>query len=234
LFLSALTLAHGIPDSEKLAVLQGGWLTFLRLGAEHMLTGWDHLLFLLGVVFYLDNWRDLVKTITVFTLGHSITLTLASLGGVSANEFLVDAVIALSVCYKAFDNLGLFQSYLKVRRPNLLAAIGVFGLIHGLGLATRLQELPLGRHGLVAKILAFNCGIELGQLLALLLILALLQRWRRSSSWHHWSRIANHALLGAGFLLFLVQMHDYIHAAHPEHYQAYPVETAPPPQHDTL
>lgn len=236
MFLNSLVLAHGIPDAEKLAVLQGGLATFLRLGTVHMLTGVDHLLFLLGIVFYLNNWRDVVRCITAFTLGHSLTLTLATLWHITANEFLVDAVIALSICYKAFDNLDLFSTYLKVRRPNLLATIGLFGMIHGFGLATRLQELPLGRHGLGARLAAFNCGIEIGQLLALLLILMVLQQWRRSSGWRHWSRIANQALLGLGFLLFLYQMHDYVHSIHPEHYQAYPVhsESEPLPQHDSL
>ncbi|MFN8613462.1 MAG: HupE/UreJ family protein [Vulcanimicrobiota bacterium] len=235
-FLPALAAAHGIPDSEKLAVMQGGLLTFLRLGTVHMLTGYDHLLFLIGIVFYLDSVKDVVKYVSLFTLGHSLTLTAGTLYQVQANEFLVDAVIALSVCYKAFDNLDWFAGYLKMTRPNLAGVVFAFGLIHGLGLATRLQELPMGRHGVLQRIMAFNCGVELGQLAALLVILLILRRWRRTPGWSHWSRIANHLILLLGGLLFLVQMHDYIHSVHPEHYQASSIQApaVEDPQHDTL
>ncbi|MBS2035735.1 HupE/UreJ family protein [bacterium] len=228
--------AHGIPESEKLAVMQGGLGTYLRLGAVHMLTGYDHLLFLLGIVFYLDGARDVVKYVTLFTLGHSLTLTLATLYHVQANEFLIDAIIALSVCYKAFDNLDWFSTYLKVRRPNLSAVVFGFGLIHGFGLSTRLQELPIGHHHLAERIMCFNLGIEVGQLLALALILMLLRSWRRTKDWLHWSRISNHLILLLGSLLFLVQMHDYIHSIHPEHYQASQIHepAIQEPHHDSL
>lgn len=240
---TAPVLAHGMSAEQKLQILQGGLPTFLWLGSEHMLTGYDHLLFLLGIVFYLDNFRDVVKYITLFTLGHSLTLTLGTYFQVSANEFAVDAVIALSVCYKAFDNLDLFTSYLKIRRPNLEVVIFGFGLIHGFGLATRLQELPLGRHDLIEKILTFNVGIELGQVVALVMILGLLRRWKRSENFVHWSKIANHAMLAVGLLLFLAQMHDYLHSAHPEHYTPTPAGQQLPlgvpgsisePHHDSL
>jgi hypothetical protein len=228
--------AHGIPESEILAIMQGGLGTYFRLGAEHMLTGYDHLLFVLGVVFYLERPWDVLKYVTLFTLGHSLTLTFATLYHVQANEFLVDAVIALSVCYKAFDNLGWFTSYLQVKRPNLAAAIFAFGLLHGFGLSTRLQEMPIGHHAVVQRIMAFNLGIEVGQLVALALILLLLRQWRRSTRWGHWSVIANHLIFLLGGLLFLLQMHDYIHSVHPEHYQAPPaiLETTEEPQHDSL
>jgi hydrogenase/urease accessory protein HupE len=231
-------MAHGMSEAEKNAILNGGLPTYFQLGAAHMLTGYDHLLFLLGVIFFLDNFRDIVKTITAFTLGHSLTLTLGTLFHITANAFAIDAVIAISVIYKAFDNLNLFEDYLKIKRPNLTFVIFVFGLIHGFGLATRLQELPLGETGLLARILSFNVGVEFGQVVALMAMVWPLKFWRRSDSFPHFSKICNHAILVLGVLLFLIQGHGYLHSAYPEEF-GFPHEhpehqSEPQPQHDNL
>jgi lysylphosphatidylglycerol synthetase-like protein (DUF2156 family) len=210
--------AHGMSAADRQAMLDGGVLQYTRLGATHMLTGYDHLLFLFGVVFFLSNARDVIKFVSVFTLGHSITLILATYAGVTANYFLVDAVIALSVCYKGFDNNGRFQSYLGMRAPNLLAMVFGFGLVHGFGLSTRLQQLPLGDKGFafLARIVAFNVGVEIGQVVALLVMVALLSTWRRRPSFGRFSRVANDALVAAGVFLFAMQMHGYVHAKNPD------------------
>jgi len=130
----AVALAHGIFASDQHAMLHGGNLRYVWLGAKHMLTGYDHLLFIFGVIFFLTGFRDIVKYITAFTLGHSITLIFATIFSISANYFLIDAVIALSVCYKGFDNLDGFKKFLGYRSPNLLLIIFGFGLVHGFGL----------------------------------------------------------------------------------------------------
>src|ERR1700752_175241 len=139
---------------------------FMYLGAKHMVTGYDHLAFLVGVIFFLYKLKDIVAYVSLFTLGHSITLLAGVLGGVHANSYIVDAIIGFSVVYKAFDNMSGFKQFLGVE-PNTKAAVLIFGLFHGFGLATKLQELNLAKTGLVTNILSFNVGIELGQVLAL-------------------------------------------------------------------
>ncbi len=214
----ATAYAHGISEADKQAMLAAGYLGYAKLGASHMLTGYDHLLFLFGVVFFLSSAKEVVKFVSVFTLGHSITLILATFAGVTANYFLVDAVIALSVCYKGFDNNGRFQTYLSVRAPSLLGMVFGFGLIHGFGLSTRLQQLPLGDKGsaFLGRIIAFNVGVELGQVAALLLMLVLLSAWRRRPSFVTFSKVANDGLMLAGLLLFIMQIHGYLHTQYPD------------------
>ncbi len=214
--LPAIALAHGISESDKAALLSGGYLQYLWLGASHMLTGYDHLLFIFGVIFFLTGFRDIVKYITIFTVGHSLTLVFATILGITANYFLVDAVIALSVCYKGFDNLDGFRRYLKTPSPNLLWVIFIFGLIHGFGLSTRLQQLPLGETGLIMRILSFNVGVELGQVTALCIMLILIASWRRTRSFGQFSTVSNAGLILAGCFLFLMQMHGYVHTADPD------------------
>ena len=203
--------AHGISDADKQGLLEGGNLEYLKLGATHMLTGYDHLLFLFGVIFFLTKFRDIVKFITAFTLGHCLTLVFATLLHIQANFYLIDAVIALTVCYKAFDNLDGFRKYLGVPSPNLLGAVFLFGLIHGFGLSTRLQQLPLGQEGLVLRILSFNVGVEVGQILALAGMWVFLAQWRKTASFLKFSKVANILLLSAGLLLLLMQLHGYQH-----------------------
>ena len=210
--LASLTAsAHGISDADKAGILEGGNWEYLKLGATHMLTGYDHLLFLFGVIFFLTKFTDIVKFITAFTLGHCVTLIFATLLHIKANFYLIDAVIALTVCYKAFDNLDGFRKYLQIQSPNLLVAVFLFGLIHGFGLSTRLQELPLGQDGLVLRILSFNVGVEIGQILALTGMWLFLSRWRKTASFIRLSRASNIALLAAGVLLLLMQLHGYQH-----------------------
>jgi hypothetical protein len=212
LWLFTLTaFAHGISDADKQGILDGGNLEYIKLGATHMLTGYDHLLFLFGVMFFLTRFRDIVKFITAFTLGHCVTLVFATLLKIKANYYLVDAVIALTVCYKAFDNLDGFKRYIGVPSPNLLGAVTLFGLIHGFGLSTRLQQLPLGQDGLVLRILSFNLGVELGQIAALAGMWIFLAGWRQTASFTKFSKVANAALMFAGILLLLMQLHGYQH-----------------------
>ena len=210
--------AHGISNADKQAMLDGGNLKYVWLGATHMLTGYDHLLFILGVIFFLTSFRDIVKYITAFTLGHSITLIFATMFKISANYYLVDALIALSVCYKGFDNIEGFQKHLGIKSPNLLMVIFGFGLIHGFGLSTRLQQLPLGESGLIMRILSFNIGVELGQILALFVMILLISQWRRSESFNKFSEFSNKGLIVAGAFLFLMQMHGYSHTTYPDEF----------------
>ena len=211
LLLSLTAYAHGISDADKQGILAGGNLEYIKLGATHMLTGYDHLLFLFGVIFFLTKFGDIVKFITAFTLGHCITLVFATLLHIKANFYLIDAVIALTVCYKAFDNLDGFKKYIGIQSPNLLGAVFLFGLIHGFGLSTRLQQLPLGQEGLVLRILSFNVGVEVGQIAALAVMWLFLSQWRRSDSFLRLSKAANILLMAAGLLLLLMQLHGFQH-----------------------
>ena len=218
---SSISFAHGISAEAKQAMIDGGYLQYVWLGAEHMLTGYDHLLFLFGVIFFLKSFKDIVKFISVFTLGHSITLILATFMGITANYWLVDAVIAVSVCYKGFDNNKGFQNYLGFKKaPNLLWMVFTFGLIHGFGLSTRLQQLPLGEKGsgMLMRIISFNVGVELGQIAGLIVMLFVLTRLRKWSSFTRFSKVANDGLILAGFLLFLMQIHGYLHSTGPDDY----------------
>ena len=220
LLVSATSFAHGMSAADRQAMLDGGVMRYVQLGATHMLTGYDHLLFLFGVVFFLTNARDVIKFVSVFTLGHSITLISATFVGATANYYLVDAVIALSVCYKGFDNNNGFSSYLGVKSPNLLMMVFGFGLVHGFGLSTRLQQLPLGDKGLgvLSRIVAFNVGVEVGQVIALLAMVFLLSFWRKRESFARFSKVANDGIVMAGVLLFLMQLHGYLHGAYPDEF----------------
>jgi len=211
-------LAHGISDADKSRLLDAGLIDYVELGATHMLSGYDHLLFLFGVVFFLTRFNDVLKFITAFTVGHSITLLFATLYNIQANYYLVDAVIALTVCYKAFENIDGFKRYFNYKAPNLIWMVFAFGLIHGFGLSTRLQQLPLGEQSVVMKILAFNVGVEVGQVVALTLMLVLLSGWRKRESFAHFEKASNVALLAVGGLLFLMQLHSYQHQVMAEEY----------------
>jgi hypothetical protein len=178
---------------------------FLYLGAKHMVTGYDHLLFLVGVVFFLYRLKDVVLYVSLFTLGHSLTLLIGVLGGVSVNAYVIDAIIGLSVVYKGFENINGFERVFKVK-PNTRIAVLVFGLFHGLGLATKLQEFMVSESGLVANILSFNVGVEVGQILALTGVVALLSLWRTRPSFLSYGFAANSALMVGGFLLAGIQM----------------------------
>ncbi|MCO4794940.1 MAG: HupE/UreJ family protein [Bacteriovoracaceae bacterium] len=221
LFWSANSFAHGISEDAKRAMIEGGYLKYIWLGAEHMITGYDHLLFLLGVIFFLTTFKDIVKFISIFTLGHSITLILATFMGITANYWLVDAVIAVSVCYKGFDNNNGFQNYFGMKKaPNLLMMVFIFGLIHGFGLSTRLQQLPLGEKGseMLLRIISFNVGVELGQITALAIMLVLLSSIRKTEFFKRLSKVANDGIILAGFMLLLMQLHGYLHTSSPDEF----------------
>jgi hypothetical protein len=203
--------AHGISDADKQSMIDGGYLQYIELGASHMLTGYDHLLFLFGVMFFLTKFQEIVKFITAFTAGHCITLIAATYMKISINYFLIDAIIALTVFYKGFDNIGGFKKFLNMKSPNLLRLVFVFGLIHGMGLSTRLQQLPLGEDGLLLRILSFNVGVEIGQILALTVMLLILISWRKTASFKQFSTASNVGLMAAGVLLFFMQMHGIAH-----------------------
>jgi hypothetical protein len=181
---------------------------FMYLGAKHMVTGYDHLLFLVGVIFFLYRLKDVVLYVSLFTLGHSVTLLSGVLGGIHANAYLVDAVIGASVVYKGFENIGGFERLLGIR-PNTRAAVLVFGLCHGLGLATKLQEFELPRNGLVANIVSFNAGVEIGQVLALTFVLIAFTIWRSRDSFVRYAFAANTALMTGGFVLAGLQLAGY-------------------------
>ncbi len=218
LLVPALVFGHGMSEADKLAIVAGGNLRYLSLGATHMLTGYDHLLFVFGVIFFLKTFREIVKYITAFTLGHSVTLIFATFNHIQMSYLLVDALIGLSVVYIAFANLDGFRRYLGIAPPNLLAMISLFGLVHGFGLSTRLQELPLSQTDLLMNIVSFNVGVELGQVLALSVMLALLAGWRKTKSFQSFSRVSNFGLIFAGTLLFLMQMHGYTHVSNPDEF----------------
>ena len=209
--LSGLAYGHGVSDADKALMLSGGNLQYLWLGARHMLTGYDHLLFIFGVIFFLTRFSEIVRFITVFTLGHSITLIFATFMGITANPYLIDAVIALTVVYKGFDNIDGFKKVLKINSPHLLLLVFIFGLIHGFGLSTRLQELPLGNEGLLLKIISFNVGVEIGQVAALSGMMLLLAGWRKTTLFARLSWWANVGLMMAGVLLFVYQIHGWTH-----------------------
>jgi hypothetical protein len=174
-----------------------------------MVTGYDHLLFLVGVIFYLYRTRDVVKYVSLFTLGHSLTLLFGVVANVPANAYIIDAIIGLSVVYKGFENIGGFDR-LAGYRPDPRAAVLVFGLFHGFGLATKLQELSLPSEGLVANLLAFNLGVEMGQVLALAGVLAVFMYWRTRPTFLRYAFVTNTLLMAAGFALAGYQIAGYM------------------------
>lgn len=218
LLIANQAFGHGMSEAEKLSIMEGGNLRYLWIGATHMLSGYDHLLFVFGIVFLLTRFRDIVKYITAFTLGHSVTLIFATFNGIQVNYFLIDAVIALSVCYIAFANLDGFRKYLDVKPPHMLAMITGLGLIHGLGLSTRLQQLPLSEDQLLMNIISFNVGIEVGQVMALAVMLLLLASWRKAALFKPFSVMSNYGLIFAGLVLFMMQMHGYSHVNDPDEF----------------
>ena len=205
---AAPALAHAIAEDNASYVqaLDGPAVAaFTYLGAKHMVTGVDHLLFLVGVVFFLYRMKDVLLYVSLFTLGHSITLLVGVLGEWRVDAYIVDAIIGLSVAYKAFENLGGFERLFGFS-PDTRAAVLVFGLFHGLGLATKVQELTLSADGLVTNLVSFNVGVELGQFAALACVVGVLLWWRRQASFQRSAFAVNALLLTAGFLLAEYQL----------------------------
>lgn len=211
-----------MSEEAKMAMVNGGLFQYMVLGAEHMLTGYDHLLFLFGVIFFLKSIKEIVKFISIFTLGHSITLIAATFMGITANYWLIDAVIALSVCYKGFDNNNGFQNYFGLKKsPDIATMVFIFGLIHGFGLSTRLQQLPLGEKGsaLLGQIISFNIGVELGQIAALVIMLLVMTELRKLKTFKKLSKVLNDGLILAGFMLLIMQLHGYFHSINPDDFK---------------
>jgi len=203
--------AHGVSgkDAVFLQSIQGAAIgPLMYLGAKHMVTGFDHLAFLIGVIFFLYRMKDIVQYVSLFTIGHSVTLLAGVLGGVRANPYIVDAIIGFSVVYKAFDNMDGFPRFFGFQ-PNTRAAVLVFGLFHGFGLATKLQDFSLSPNGLVANIVSFNIGVEIGQVIALTFVLLVLTYWRTRSGFLRHAFATNAVLMACGFLLVGYQVSGY-------------------------
>jgi HupE/UreJ protein len=205
-------LAHNVSKRDAAFVVsnQGQAIgPFLYLGAKHMVTGYDHILFLVGVIFFLYRLKDVVAYVSLFTIGHSITLLAGVLGGIHANSYIVDAIIGFSVVYKAFDNMNGFKRVFGVQ-PNTKLAVLVFGLFHGFGLATKLQEFSLAQNGLVTNIVSFNVGVEIGQILALTAVFIGLSYWRTRAGFLRHAFATNTLLMMGGFILVGYQLTGYM------------------------
>jgi HupE / UreJ protein len=211
LLLGATAYGHGVAEGDKgyIQEITGvNVLPFIYLGAKHMFTGYDHILFLLGVIFFLYKLKHIGIYVTLFAVGHSTTMLLGVYFGTNINGYLIDAIIGLSVVYKALDNIGAFKRWFGVQ-PNTKIATLVFGLFHGFGLATKIQEYEISRDGLIPNMLAFNVGVEIGQLLALAAILIVMSYWRRTDSFLKHAYTANVLMMIAGFMLIGYQLTGY-------------------------
>jgi len=211
-FVGADVFAHGVDKNTEQFLLSNQGVAigpFLYIGAKHMVTGYDHLLFLVGVIFFLFRTKDVLIYVSLFTLGHSLTLFFGVLEHITVNPFLIDAIIGLSVVYKGFDNLGGLRRLFGFQ-PNTKIAVMVFGLFHGFGLATKLQKFNLPQLDLWKNLLAFNVGVELGQFIALLFILIALNFWRRNEGFYAFSTATNTLLMTGGLILFGFQITGYL------------------------
>ena len=212
--LGATAHAHGVAEGDKgyIQEITGVHVVaFMYLGAKHMFTGYDHILFLLGVIFFLYRLKEIGVYVSLFALGHSTTMLLGVYFGTNVNSYLIDAVIGLSVVYKALDNLGAFRRWFGVQ-PNTQVATFTFGLFHGFGLATKILEYEVPTNGLLPNLIAFNVGVEIGQLLALAAILIVMGYWRRTASFSRQAYAANVAIMTAGFILIGYQLTGYFAA----------------------
>ena len=211
LLLSEGAHAHGVAEGDQGYIEQTSGPQigpFLYLGAKHMVTGYDHLLFLFGVIFFLYRMKHVATYVTLFAVGHSTTLLAGVLLGTNVSSYFVDAIIGLSVVYKALDNMGAYQRWFGIQ-PNTKGAVLIFGFFHGFGLATKLQQFDMSADGLLVNLIAFNVGVEMGQLLALGAILIAMGYWRRTRSFARNAFTANAILMTAGFVLFGYQLTGY-------------------------
>ena len=201
--LAGAAFAHAVAEGDKgyIQEITGVHLIpFIYLGAKHMVTGYDHILFLLGVIFFLYRAKHIALYVSLFAIGHSTTMLAGVYFNIGINSYIIDAIIGLSVVYKALDNLGAYQRWFGFQ-PDTRAATLIFGFFHGFGLSTKIIEYEISPDGLVPNLLAFNVGVEIGQLLALFAILIVISYWRkRPSFWQH-AYTLNVALMAAGFLL---------------------------------
>jgi hypothetical protein len=204
--------AHGVTGKDALFLqgLRGRAIgPLMYLGAKHMVTGYDHLLFLVGVIFFLYRLKDIARYVSLFTIGHSATLLIGVLGGVRANPYLIDAIIGFSVVYKAFDNMDGFKRVLGFQ-PDTRVTVLLVGLFHGFGLATKRQEFALSPNGLVANIVSFNVGVEIGRVTVLTVVLIALSYWRTRSGYLRHAFVTNAALRAGGFILVGYQLVGYM------------------------
>ncbi len=210
--LHGVAAAHGVAEGDKAFIQNNPGVNivpYLYLGAKHMVTGYDHLLFLFGVIFFLYRLKDVWAYVTLFAIGHSTTLLAGVYFNIHADPFLIDAIIGLSVVYKALDNLGAFPTLVGFQ-PNQKIAVLIFGFFHGFGLATKLQDLIASRDGLIPNLVSFNVGVEIGQFMALSVILIAMTLWRRSPSFTRSVVVANAALLCAGIVLTGYQLAGFM------------------------
>lgn len=211
LLLAGAALAHNVTKGDAGYVQEvTGFrpIAFIYLGAKHMVTGYDHLLFLAGVIFFLYRSKDIATYVSIFAIGHSVTMIAGVWWFISINAYIIDAIIAFSVVYKALDNLGAFRLWFGVQ-PNTKAATLIFGLLHGFGLATKIQDYDISPDGLLGNLIAFNVGVELGQLMALALILTAMTHWRARSAFARQAYAANVLMMVAGFALMGLQITGY-------------------------
>ena len=203
--------AHGVDDKTRNFIENNQGvhiLPFIYIGAKHMVTGYDHLAFLIGVLFFIRRTKEVLIYVSMFTVGHCITLMSGVLADIQVNAYLIDAIIGFSVIYKGFDNLGGFKRTFGFQ-PDPKKAVLIFGLFHGFGLATKIQEFGLPSDGLIPNLIAFNVGVEIGQVLALIFILLAINFWRRHASFNRFSDVANTALMSGGVMLVGMQLTGY-------------------------
>ena len=203
--------AHAVANGDKgyIQEITGiNLISFLYLGAKHMVTGYDHILFLLGVIFFLYRMKDIGIYVSLFALGHSTTMLAGVYFNFGINSYLIDAIIGLSIVYKALDNMGAYQRWFGVQ-PNTKAATLIFGFFHGFGLSSKILNYEISPDGLLPNLLAFNVGVEVGQLLALGAILIVMGFWRRTPSFLKHAYTANTVMMTAGFLLIGYQLTGY-------------------------
>tara|TARA_E500000318_G_scaffold90595_1_gene88564 strand:+ start:2971 stop:3675 length:705 start_codon:yes stop_codon:yes gene_type:complete len=204
-------LAHGVTSGDKGYIQESSGMMpipFIYLGAKHMITGYDHLLFLFGVIFFLYKLKDVSIYVTLFALGHIITLLAGVLLEVAISAYIIDAIIGFSVAYKALDNMGAFQRWFGFQPSTKIATL-VFGLFHGMGLATKILEYEIAPDGLLINLISFNIGVEIGQILALAAILIVMGYWRKTASFIKHAYTANTILMTAGFILVGYQVTGY-------------------------
>tara|TARA_B100000614_G_scaffold163046_1_gene145033 strand:- start:356 stop:1081 length:726 start_codon:yes stop_codon:yes gene_type:complete len=214
-FSLSFLFGHGVSESTASAMSNASLIAWSKFGAEHMVTGYDHILFLIGVLFFLTKYIDIFKFITAFTIAHCLTLIIATNLGITANAYLVDAVIAFSVIYKGFENLGGFKKVFSIQAPNLIVMVFIFGLIHGFGLSTKLQEVATSSNIdlNIYQILSFNIGVELGQIIVLIILFPVLSLIRKKY-FNFISKFTNWGLIVAGVLLFVFQINGYMNDHH--------------------
>ena len=211
IFWSNMALAHAVTQGDKgyiQEIFGVHLIPFMYLGAKHMVTGYDHILFLFGVIFFIYRMKDIAIYVSLFALGHSLTMITGVMLNFGINAFIIDAIIGFSIVYKALDNLGAFQRWFGVQ-PNTKIVTLIFGLCHGFGLASKVIEYEIAKDGLLPNLIAFNVGVELGQLLALSTILIAMGWWRRTESFHRYAYTANVIMMVAGFVFIGMQLTGY-------------------------